>query len=591
MALRPFFQSQSLINASKSFRANQDGGLTYFSLVIFFVTILMAGMAVDFMHLETQRYKIQSVADAAALAAADVQNEQGPNEVITAYFEAAGIEHIDRQVRITQTDSLREVRVLTEIETPTFFMSLGQKPITKLESPVVAAAMEYTGNVEISLVVDVSASMTTRKMRALRRASSEFVDIVLDGNSDDSKTTLNFVAYNRTVVAGDKLLSRLNANGSQVWPGLDSRTSFLPGAKRSYSTEQNDATCIRWYDQDMTTTTLTPSQPLERVAHFGWRPSGNLPPIPERRWCIFDRNEIQLMQTDAGSLKRYINDESAFNATGGTAIDVGVKWGASLLDPSFRPVVTNMIATGDLSADATSRPAPFKADQPQGEETVKALVLMTDGQNNRGRDLKDQYKRGLSNIWYSHRAGGTSGAARNASGYYVFLPHHGGRPWYRPASGSYHTFEELPGYVAPPPPPVPDADGNMPPPLPPHNPWYHVDVAQMDWQEVWRYWTTIDAARFFYQGSSPSEYQQMRDAWYFPEDNIKQDIRTRMICDAAKAKDIVIFTVAFEAPENGERLMRYCATSSSHYFEASGEGLEDVFARIAAYTRVLRLTL
>lgn len=54
------------------------------------------------------------------------------------------------------------------------------------------------------------------------------------------------------------------------------------------------------------------------------------------------------------------------------------------------------------------------------------------------------------------------------------------------------------------------------------------------------------------------------------------DTNTKKTCDAAKAKSIEIYTVAFMAPSNGQALLKYCATDSSHYFQA--ESMSDLLA-------------
>lgn len=42
------------------------------------------------------------------------------------------------------------------------------------------------------------------------------------------------------------------------------------------------------------------------------------------------------------------------------------------------------------------------------------------------------------------------------------------------------------------------------------------------------------------------------------------------ICDAAKAKDIVIWTVGFETSEHGSSVMQNCASSPAHFFDVEG---------------------
>jgi Flp pilus assembly protein TadG len=53
------------------------------------------------------------------------------------------------------------------------------------------------------------------------------------------------------------------------------------------------------------------------------------------------------------------------------------------------------------------------------------------------------------------------------------------------------------------------------------------------------------------------------------ENNINgADAKTKKYCDKAKAEKMTVYSIAFMAPKAGEDLLRYCATSSAHYFSA-----------------------
>eukprot|EP01032_Pedospumella_encystans_P036333 gene36333-41110_t len=46
------------------------------------------------------------------------------------------------------------------------------------------------------------------------------------------------------------------------------------------------------------------------------------------------------------------------------------------------------------------------------------------------------------------------------------------------------------------------------------------------------------------------------------------DTKTKATCDSAKTDGVQIFTVAFMAPSKGQALLQYCASSTSHYYDA-----------------------
>lgn len=71
------------------------------------------------------------------------------------------------------------------------------------------------------------------------------------------------------------------------------------------------------------------------------------------------------------------------------------------------------------------------------------------------------------------------------------------------------------------------------------------------------------------------------------------DTETKVWCDKAKADKIEVYTVAFLAPDSGQKLLKYCATSPSYYFEVDDmDALVDAFKAIGdkAAAVVSRLT-
>tara|TARA_R110002020_G_scaffold406378_2_gene616446 strand:- start:91535 stop:92893 length:1359 start_codon:yes stop_codon:yes gene_type:complete len=62
-------------------------------------------------------------------------------------------------------------------------------------------------------------------------------------------------------------------------------------------------------------------------------------------------------------------------------------------------------------------------------------------------------------------------------------------------------------------------------------------------------------------------------------------------CDAAKEKGIVIYTVAFQAPKQGQDILSYCASSADFAFTPdNGQELQDAYKMIAQSISDLRIT-
>lgn len=71
------------------------------------------------------------------------------------------------------------------------------------------------------------------------------------------------------------------------------------------------------------------------------------------------------------------------------------------------------------------------------------------------------------------------------------------------------------------------------------------------------------------------------------------DTETKAVCNSAKAQDMIIYSVAFMAPTAGQNLLKYCATSPGHYFDAdNSDDLIRAFKNIGlqAADMVARLT-
>lgn len=84
-------------------------------------------------------------------------------------------------------------------------------------------------------------------------------------------------------------------------------------------------------------------------------------------------------------------------------------------------------------------------------------------------------------------------------------------------------------------------------------------------------------------GKNPSRYivfmTDGENTHYKGQSNsTKSDTETEKSCDEARLANIQVYSVAFLAPARGQKLLKYCATTASHYFEA-----EDVASLVSAF--------
>lgn len=228
-----------------------------------------------------------------------------------------------------------------------------------LEMRAFSEAEERVNNVEISLVLDISGSMgdpsvsvtdgdSTTKMHNLRDAARTFVDAVINDSTEDL-VSISLIPYSEHVSAGPAIMDEFNVNRTH-----------------------NYSHCIEFSDADFNTTEMGPSAAFDQVQHFYWgttswnRRTNSVCPTGQYE-------DVVAFSQDTWELKNQIGQ---LVPRGSTSIFTGMKWAAGLLDPSFQPINQNLAAGGHSDAVFANRPVAF-----DDRETLKTVILMTDGQN------------------------------------------------------------------------------------------------------------------------------------------------------------------------------------------------------------------
>jgi hypothetical protein len=385
----------------------------------------------------------------------------------------------------------------------------------------------------------------------MQSAAKEFVATLLDA-SEVGQVSISIIPYNANVNVGSRLIQEY-----------------------SVGSEHTSSNCVRFDDEDFGAAALLPSQSLERLAHFDVTTSYGTSPIGDP-WCQTSHNlGILALSMDETDLDTRID---ALVADGNTAADLGMKWAAALLDPGTQSVVTNMISTGDIDADLADRPAAY-----DDAETMKVIILMTDGQNTTQYDIQQDRKSGLSNVWLD-----TSASSSETDKYSVYVSAYD--EYYYPHNGSWND-EPLGAAVTT----TTECKWSRW-----HGRWYWTceevttgtggdgDAVQLTFPELWALFSTRYVASYFYGWSSSYYY----DYYYSYEAIVTgsaSDSRLSDICSAAKSQGITVFTIGFEAPTAGQTMMESCATSSAHYYDVDGLEIGDAFSAIAATIQRLKL--
>lgn len=607
--LSPF---QRLSQALTRFRSGEDGALIIFSLFMFILILWLGGMSVDLMRFETTRTKLQGTVDRATLAAADIDQTMPPADVVRDYFEKAGMsDFLKGDPIIEESFNYRVVTVSAEAKMPLFFYDIPRifsdnfKPgVSTLTVGATSTAEERVSDVEVSLVMDVSESMSWgSKMTNLRDASRDFVTTVLANNdgSGEGLVTLSLVPYASVVNPGSMIANEMNINRNHTF-----------------------SNCLQFPDAVFSDTAIDLSATYEHDSHWDNDNDNDWDVYLDKGWCF---------EGEKNAIVPFTDNEAALHTAiwnlvpeGATAIDLGLKWGVGLLDPSTRTLVNEFAGQSDTGVPGIAAGRPY--DHGTGD-SLKVVVLMSDGENSDHWDYNERFRSGTSYLWIDMNDDPTkplnevaysdiSIQINGVSTPYNFwddrffwngyssvwadssyldrgrirnYPNGFDSYWHYATTGdSYTAVSSGPGV------------GLL----------YGGRVRNATWQELlgtWEYRAFNNAILRdaynsgylpHYQGNSGHPYYVDLPGWvdtepgnimnYTAKTGHQANIRMATLCNEAKSKGIIIYAVAFEAPYIGQRTLSNCASSPSHYFDVEGTDISAAFSAIASDIRALKLT-
>lgn len=510
---------QTLRRKAARFVRDESGVLVVFSVFFLLMILMVGGVGIDLMRFEMTRTSLQHTLDRAILAAADLDQELSPTEVVNDYFSKSSMAEYLASVTVDQGLNYKTVSATAEIEMKTQFMHM--LGVSVLDAPAAGTAEERIDGVEISLVLDISGSMASNsRLTNLKSAAKDFVDTVMD-SSAPGDVSLSLVPYTTNVALGDRLMSEFNT-----------------------TIDHDYSTCIDFVGADFTSTGLSTTTLRQQSGHFDkWSSSETyIDNGDEHDYPVCptgDDQEIQAFSINRTALKSQID---GLEPLANTAIDVGMKWGAALLDPQAQSIVTSMIASGDIDGRLAGRPVSYNT-----ANTLKVVVLMTDGQNTSQYMLKDQYSSGQSNIWRH-----ANGRYSVKSGNYYYYPHN--------QSWNYNPYS-----------------------------YYGSASVRLDYPEVFARMPLRRYRDYLYRFSNNRNNIAYYNLYSTVSGSTK-NTRLNQVCNAAKDAGIIVYTIGFEAPSSGQLVLESCASSDAHYFDVDGVEITDAFAAIASSISKLRLT-
>lgn len=546
---------------SRRFTRDEEGSLLFFGMVLFLLMVMMGGFAVDLMRYEQRRTALQQTIDRSVLAAASLTQDLEPEGVVNDYFDKAGLREYLEDVVVTQGMNYRIVEARAHANLDPFFAQM--VGVEEFNVPARSEAEQRISNVEIMLVLDVSGSMneasgSTTKIANLRIAAKNFVDKV-KANDTENRISIGIVPYNAQVNLGPVLRGKYNATHQHGVANVNclefpqsifnaiaiSRTTAYPMAAFADTSQSTNTanSYLNWNDTGSNGARMSTSSPFCRNTAS---------------------NIVRLPHTNATIVKGYID---GLVAAGNTSITLGMKWGVALIEPGARPLYTQLIGEGQIPATLAGRPFEW-TDQ----DSMKVIVVMTDGDHVEHTRITDAYKTGLSPIWrsladgnYSIRHTANRPAAAGTNEFWVPHRNSGAGEWRSAAWNSTGAGSNL---------------------------------VQMTWQDVWANQRVTWIAWQLY-GRALGTTSSTRTTWYnntlnamrsgwSPETEMDASLQTS--CTQVKNQGVFIYGIAFQAPAIGTTQIRNCSTNENYFFVANGSQINSAFSAIASNISQLRLT-
>jgi len=320
----------------RRFGQREDGSMAVFAVFVFFAMLLVGGLAVDMMRHENVRIRMQNTADRAVLAATMLrENVSGatPQQIVESYFAAEGLSaQLGGRVTVEESaETGRTVTVTPAATVPTLFMNMMGINDFSIVTPARATEAQGGGaQIELVMVLDVSGSMNGQgKIGTMRTAAVNLTNALMT-NATPGDVAVTMVPYDAWVLPPSGMVNLFNnVNG-------------------------NSGACMDWSIWNSVSNGISSSVTRRNCNTSAWRTT-------------------RPFMSDATTAATYLND---LRASGTTSIDLGLRNGALFFDPSLQPVITQLIANGEVDPVFAGR--PYDWAEPN---VVRALILLTDGQN------------------------------------------------------------------------------------------------------------------------------------------------------------------------------------------------------------------
>lgn len=329
----------ALLKTKRDFANDDSGAVAIIFALVMIVMSFAAGMALDYSRITHTNAKYAAAADAAALAAGRaLQDGRYTDAEISALARAYFQENIAHSSEGFGDISGLNVRIDRARSTVTFDVDAEvQMTLTKVmdfdkaDVPVTSTVVFEQNDIELGMALDITGSMRGRKLRDLKVAANDLIDILMPDAGTTHSVRIGIAPYAASINAGPYAANVSNNTSTDgcVWErsGPQAFTAAAPGPG-AYLTAG-----------------ATPA---------------DIDPTEGTSWFSCPRATVTPLSDDKTSLKSEIN---RLRAGGFTAGHIGAAWASYLVSPEWSGVWPSASAPADYS----------------DSKTIKVALLMTDG--------------------------------------------------------------------------------------------------------------------------------------------------------------------------------------------------------------------
>ncbi len=339
-------QTRSWFTLTKRFGQSRGGHAAIMFSILAFPLVLAVGFALDFAQASKYRTELQNVADAVALAAVrglPTSEAQGRLDGMSLYDALmndlrAGLVSDNITITFENTPDYKAIVEITADARMSFGNSIN---LGTVRFEVDASAVLGRQGTEVALVLDLSGSMTTTRMRALGSALSVF----------DSAINASAAARDRLRIAAIPFAQNVTLPlYAADWLSLASEKAAATAAGR---------TCFASQGRTLDTSITSPSSRSFQIA-----PNYAAQCMPEQTFALTqDFAQLRAMAAAYSNPPAWRRDWQNSRGTSywGTNLYTGAAWAARLLDPSW----------GNYLPAGSAAESPNRAN--------KFALIMTDG--------------------------------------------------------------------------------------------------------------------------------------------------------------------------------------------------------------------